>query len=172
MLAAGPGFADTVTPAPRENTVGLLGLRDGIRHLLDGRHFDASDFETSTPRVPFRFHTLTTDAFGPSSVLYRSTPVKDLALNVYVAAGGIWYAVYTKSAQERAMDASVGFAEGPVTTFIKPIVGGGAMETVCRKYELVSERRVSEEDFRKVKSEVEKILIADDAATVASADKP
>ncbi len=161
MLMAGPGFSDAVIPAPREATVSILGLRDGIDQVLKGKVFDAAFLESRTPKAPFRYHTLATDAFGPEAYHYRSEPEQDLAISTYLGPGGLWFTSYKKSAQERAKDASVGYAVGSLSTYIKPLVGGGAMESSYRGYDLVEEHAIDEPAFQKAKKDVEQILIAD-----------
>jgi hypothetical protein len=171
MLVAGPGFGQSVEPKPREATTSILGLRDGISRLLDGKAFDAPYFETCTPKAPFRYHTLATDAFGAEPYSYRAEPEKDLAVNTFLGLGGIWYTQYKKSAKERAEDASVGYGVGPLTTYIKPLKDGGAMESVFREYQMVSEHKIDEAAFQKAKRDVEQILAADDAALAKAAGK-
>ncbi|MDR2697034.1 MAG: hypothetical protein LBB40_00995, partial [Holophagales bacterium] len=68
------------------------------------------------------------------------------------------YIEYKKSAEERAKDASVGYAEGAISTYFKPIEGGGALKTQFNKYTLIKHELVSEEDFQLAKAKVEKIL--------------
>jgi hypothetical protein len=170
LLIAGPGFSDAVVPTPREATVSVLGLRDGIGRVLAGKRFDSAFLEAATPKAPFRYHTLATDAFGADSVRYLAEPEKDLAVNTYLAPGGIWFTQYTKSAKDRAEDASVGFAVGETSTYFKPVVGGGAMKSVFQGYTLVSDQKIDEKAFRAAKKEVEDILAADDP-TGASAGK-
>jgi hypothetical protein len=167
MLVSGHGFSDAVNAEPRDATISLLGLRDGISRLLDGATFDAHYFETCTPRAPFRYHTLATDAFGAEAYQYRAEPETDLAVNTYLAPGGIWFTQYSKSAKERAEDASIGYGVGPLTTYIKPLQGGGAMESVFREYQMVSEHKIDEAAFRKAKQDVEQILTRDDEAMAA-----
>jgi len=159
MLVAGPGFSDAVEGAPRQATLSLLSLRAGIRRLLDGRGpFDAAFFETCYPKAPFRYHTLATSMFGTTSIPYRAEPEKDLAVNTYVSTEGTWFTQYHKSAKERAEDASVGFAEGQVSTYFKPLKGGGAMKSEFHGYDLTSEVKIDEPAFRKAKQDVEAIL--------------
>jgi len=159
--AAGPGFSDAVNPKPRTATVSLLGLRGGVARLLNGQGaFDASWFESATPTAPFRYHTLATDAFGTEPYQFRAEPEKDLAVNTFLAPGGIWWTVYSKSAEERAKDASVGYAVADLSTYVKPLQGGGAVESVFRGYDLISEKKIDEAAFQKVKKDVEAILIA------------
>jgi hypothetical protein len=159
LLVAGPGFAQVEDSKPRESTISLLGLRDGIARALDGKGpFDAAFLESDLPRAPFRYHTLDTEAFGAEPYQYRSEPEKDLAINTYLAPGGLWWTVYKKSAAERAKDASVGWAEGPVSTYVKPLKEGGAVESVFKGYQLQSERKIDEAAFQKAKADVEKIL--------------
>jgi len=161
MLVAGPGFSDAVNPKPRIATVSLLGLRGGVARLLNGQGaFDASWFESATPTAPFRYHTLATDAFGTEPYQFRAEPEKDLAVNTFLAPGGIWWTVYSKSAEERAKDASVGYAVADLSTYVKPLQGGGAVESVFRGYDLISEKKIDEAAFQKVKKDVEAILIA------------
>ena len=164
MLVAGPGFADAVEPRPREASVSLLGLRDGINRILDGKTFDSAYFESCTPKAPFRYHTLSMEAFGSETLRYREEPLKDLAISTYMVPGGIWFTIYKKSAEERAKDASVGYASGSRSTYLKPLKDGGAEETTYQGYELVSEKIVDEAAFQKVKAEVEQILKDDQAA--------
>jgi hypothetical protein len=165
LLMAGPGFSEATDRTPRTATVSLLGLRDGVARILDRRGpFDAAFFESRYPRAPFRYHTLATDAFGAEPHAYRAEPAKDLAVNTYLAPGGVWWTVYAKNAQERAKDASIGYAVGARSTYIKPLQGGGAMEATYDGYQLVSEKQVDEATFQKAKADVEKQLQADTAA--------
>jgi hypothetical protein len=161
MLVSGPGFSDAVNPAPREATVSILGLRDGIGQVLKGGVFDAAFLESRTPKAPFRYHTLSTDAFGTEPFRYRAEPEQDLAISTYLGPDGIWFTTYKKSAEERAKDASVGYAVGSLSTYIKPLEGGGAMEATYRGYDLVSEKAIDEAAFQKAKKDVEQILISD-----------
>ena len=160
MLMAGPGFADTVVPSPRQATVSLLGLRAGVGRILAHQGaFDAAYFETVTPKAPFRYHTLATDAFGTETLKYRSEPVQDLATKTFLAPEGIWFTQYDKTVAERAADASVGFAVGPLSTYFKPLEGGGAMKSSFLKYLLVSEEHIDEATFQKAKQDVEQLLV-------------
>lgn len=159
LLIAGPGFSQTVDPKPRAATISLLGLRDGVARSLDGsKPFDASFLESNTPRAVFRYHTLGTDAFGSEAYQFRNEPEKDLAINTYLAPGGLWWTVYHKSADERAKDASIGYAVGPESHYIKPLKDGGAVESIFKGYELQSEKTIDEAAFQKAKGDVEKIL--------------
>ena len=161
MLVAGPGFSDAVNPTPRETSVSILGLRDGIDRVINGGTFDSAFLESCTPKAPFRYHTLSTDAFGADQYKYRAEPEQDLAISTYLAPDGVWFTTYKKSAEERAKDASVGYAEGAVSTYIKPLEGGGAVKSVYRGYDLVSETTIDEAAFQKAKKDVEQILTAD-----------
>jgi hypothetical protein len=162
LLVAGPGFTQGEDPTPRDATISLLGLRAGISRLLDGTGpFDAAFLESFTPRAPFRYHTLATDAFGAEPYEFRSEPEKDLAVNTYLAPGGLWWTVYKKTATERAKDASVGYGEGPVTTYFKPLKAGGALESTFRGYEFIGEKTIDEDAFQKAKADVEALLRKD-----------
>jgi hypothetical protein len=165
LLVAGPGFGDQVMPAPRQATVSLLGMRSGVARLLNRQGpFDAAYLESCTPRAPFRYHTLATNAFGEEPHEYRSEPENDLATNTYLAPDGLWWSVYKKPAEERAKDASVGYAEGSRSTYIKPLKEGGAMESVFDGYKLLSETKIDEAAFQKAKAEVEQLFKDNDAA--------
>ncbi len=159
MLMAGPGFSDQIEPTPRQASVSLLGLRDGIQRLLaDKGPFDAAYFETCEPMAPFRYHTLATSAFGPDPIQFRAEPEKDLAVGTYIAPGGIWFTTYSKSIQERAKDASVGYAVGRDSYYFKPMQKGGAMKYHFRGYEPVSADEIDEDAFQKAKTKVEAML--------------
>ena len=159
MLVAGPGFSTAVTPTPREATISLLSLRAGIRRLLDGTGpFDAAFFEAAYPKAPFRYHTLASDAFGKEPYPFRAEPEKDLAVNTFIGPEGIWFTKYSKSAKERAEDASVGYGEGRNSTYFKPLQGGGAIRYEFTDYDLRSEARIDEAAFQKAKKEVETLL--------------
>ncbi len=159
MLMAGPGFTDKVDPKPREGTISLLGLRDGVRRLLsDQGSFDSAFFEGCETIAPIRYHTLATSAFGEDPVKFRSEPEKNLAISTYIAPGGIWFTKYDKSAVERAKDASVAFAKGPDLHLFKPLVGGGAKAFHYRKYEFISVLDIDEKSFENEKRNVESLL--------------
>lgn len=164
LLVAGPGFSDAVNPTPRQATVSILGLREGIARVLRNQAFDAPFLESCTPKAPFRYHTLSTEAFGAEPLQYRAEPENDLAINTYLAPGGIWFTSYRTSAKERAKDASVGYGEGPVTTYLKPLVGGGAEQTTFRYYQLTGSKKVDEKTFQATKKEVEDLLRTDTRA--------
>jgi len=165
LLVAGPGFTEAVDPTPRDATISLLCLRDGVARLLHGKGpFDAAYLESCVPKAPFRYHTLATNAFGTEPYQFRAEPEKDLAVNTYLAPGGLWWTVYQKTAEDRAKDASVGYGVGQESTYIKPLEGGGALESVFRGYQLVSERTIDEAAFQKEKAAVEGILRADQEA--------
>ncbi|BDU78693.1 hypothetical protein [Mesoterricola sediminis] len=161
FLAAGPGFSDRVEPQPREATISLLALRMAVAHWLRTKEAPtAAILERQLPVAPVRYHSVGSDAFGKEPFDFKCEPEKDLAVNTYVAPEGIWYLEYTKSAEERAHDASVARAEGSALTVFRPLKAGGAMEFVYDGYEMKKAREVDEATFRKEKAAVEDLLKA------------
>jgi len=160
MIVDGPGFRLNPGAAPKEKSISLMSIRAAIQNMLDNASaFSPDIFENSFPVSPIRYHTIATSAFGQELLDFREEKEKNLAANSYIAPNGIWYIEYKKSAEERAKDASVGYAEGTVSTYFKPIEGGGALKTQFDKYTLIKHELVSEEDFQAAKARVEKILI-------------
>ena len=159
MLVAGPGFSDAVGVKPVDATISLLNLRDGVRRLVEKKGaFDAAFFEACSPKAYFRYHTLATSAFGPEPLAFRAEPLTDLTITTYLAPNGVWFTKYDRTAQERAEDASVGFAVGPDSTYFKPLKEGGAMKTSFHGYDLVTETRIDEKAFQQAKKDVEQAL--------------
>ena len=159
MLLAGPGFSDRAGEKPRETSVSLLSVRDGIERLLSkSGPFDAAFFESSMPSAPIRYHTLATSAFGVETESYRAEPEKDLAQSAYIAPEGIWYIEYKQSAEERAKDASLAIGEGADSYYYKPLTKGGAMKFHFRAYEFVTSEEIDEPAFQEAKVRVEALL--------------
>jgi hypothetical protein len=159
MLMAGPGFSERAETTPREASVSLLGLRDGVHRLVsEGAGFDAPFFERCMPVAPIRYHTLATSAFGKDPVAFRAEPERDLAVSTYVGPGGLWFTKYDKTAAERAKDASVAYGVGPELFTFKPLVGGGAKAFHYREYDLISVEDITEAAFQREKQKVEELL--------------
>jgi hypothetical protein len=159
LLAAGPGFSERVEPAPRETTISLLSFVKGMRHLLDKKGpLDATYLESCVPVAPIRYHSLSTNAFGPEPFQFRAEAEKDLATNTYIAPGGIFYIEYGNSAKERAKDASVAWAQGPDLHVFRPLKAGGAKEFHYLGYDLQEIRDLDEAGFQKEKAKVEALL--------------
>jgi hypothetical protein len=159
MIVDGPGFRQNPGSAPNEKSISLMSIRAALEDMLDNKSdFSPLIFENSFPVSPMRYHTIATSAFGQESLNFREEKENNLAANSYIAPNGIWYIEYKKSAEERAKDASVGYAEGAISTYFKPIEGGGALKTQFNKYTLIKHELVSEEEFQSAKAKVEKIL--------------
>jgi len=159
MLVSGPGFSDLVDQRPRDATISLLGIRDGIhRMLMRQEDFDAAFLERCYPVAPIRYHTLETSAFGQEPHKFKAEPEKDLAVNTYIGLDGIWFTQYDKSAEERAKDCTVSWASGADLHTYKPLEAGGAMEMRYRGYQFISAVPVDEKTFRERKQYVENIL--------------
>lgn len=159
LLISGPGFSDQTGVAPRDCTISLLGICDGVRRILKGEGpFDAAYFEQARPIAPIRYHTLGTSAFGQDPLKFKVEPEHDLATNTYLAPGGIWFTEYTRNTEARAKDASIAYGEGPELHVFKPLETGGAEEFDYRGYDLLSERAVDEKTFLERKAYVEKKL--------------
>ena len=180
MLVSGHGFSDQVEAAPRTASVSLLGLRDGVRRLIqDQGPFDASYFESAYPVAPIRYHTLDDSAYAENPHKYREMSEKEIAANSYVGPHGVWFMEYKKTAQERAKDVSVGEASGPNLTIYKPLKDGGADRFVYNNYQLQQWDKVDESVYQAKKAEVEKLMPplvpmvenASDANQAASKDK-
>jgi hypothetical protein len=160
MIVDGPGFRQSPGSAPKENSISLMSIRAALQDMLDNQSdFSPLVFENSFPVSPIRYHTIATSAFGRELLNFREEKEKNLAANSYIAPNGIWYIEYKRSAEERAKDASVGYAEGAISTYFKPIEGGGALKTQFDKYTLIKHELVSEEDFQLAKAKVERILM-------------
>jgi len=161
MLVSGPGFSDRAGQPPREATISLLGVRDGIHRMLKNQGaFDAAFFEGCYPVAPVRYHTLETSAFGQEPAKFKAEPEKDLAINTYIGPDGIWFTQYDKSVEERAKDCTVAWASGAELHAYKPLQAGGAMEMSYRGYQFISAAPVEEKTFRERKQYVENILSA------------
>ncbi len=158
MMISGPGFSNDSGLQPREITTSLLGIRDGIREILEGRTFDCAFFENSHPKAPIRYHSVGTSAFGPDPLPFKVEPEKGLAVNTYLAPNGIWFTEYSRTAEERAQDASVAYGEGENLYTFKPLQQGGAQKCHYKNYSLVSETTISESDFRKQKKAIEMLF--------------
>jgi hypothetical protein len=159
LLAAGPGFSDQVQAKPREATVSLLGLVRGVNRLLDAKGpFDAAFLEAADPVAPMRYHTVTSDAFGPEPYAFRSEKEKDLVGHSLIGENGTWFMEYTRTATERAKDASIAWAEGERLHTVHPLVGGGAREFIYDGYTQVEDKELTEDEFQKAKTRVETML--------------
>jgi hypothetical protein len=159
LLATGPGFSDQVVTTPRDATVSLLGLVRGVDRLLDRRGpFDSAFLEKADAVAPMRYHTVTSDAFGPEPYPFRSEAEKDLVGHALIGNDGMWFMEYKRSATERAKDASIAWAEGSVLHTVHPLVGGGAREFIYDGYEQTQDKALTEEEFHKVKARVETML--------------
>jgi len=159
LLAAGPGFSDQVQTTPREGTISLLSVVRGMTHLLGGKGpLDAAYLEGAEPVAPMRYHTLATSAFGIEPYKFRAEAEKDLAASTLVGPNGVIITQYSKSATERAKDASVAWAEGPMLHVFHPLVDGGGRESIFNGYLPVSDKGIDEATFQKAKAKVEALL--------------
>jgi hypothetical protein len=159
LLMAGSGFSEKAEPTPRQETVSLLALRDGIHRLvMKEGSFDAQFLQQAWPTAPIRYHSLGTSAFGKEPFDFRVEPEKDLAIGSYIGPGGLWFTNYSTSAAERAKDASVAYAKGPELFTFKPLVGGGAKAFHYDGYKLLAVDDIDEETFQREKKRVEGLL--------------
>lgn len=157
LLMSGPGFGHDGNP--RDPSISLMKLRAGIRRLLagDGR-FDQGFLESAGGVAPLRYQTLSTSAFGEEPIAFRTQPLNDLAIQMYIGPGGSWFTRYTKSVAERSKDASVGYATGDELVVFRPVKPEGAKRYHYRKYTLVSVTDVDEGEFQKQKQRIESQL--------------
>lgn len=159
MLVAGPGFSNQVEMTPRATSVSLLGLRDGVRRLIQGQGaFDAAFFEQAYPVAPIRYHTLDDSAYTEVTRKYRQISDKEIAANSYIGPHGVWYTEYKKTAEERAKDVSVGEASGSHLTIYKPLEGGGADRFHYDGYTLQDFQQVDEAAYQAEKRKIEALM--------------
>ncbi len=159
MLMAGPGFSDRVETTPRTASVSLLGLRDGVRRLVQGQGaFDADFFERAYPVAPIRYHTLDDSSYSEVTEKYRQMSDKEIAANSFIGPNGVWYTEYLNPASERAKDVSVAMGEGTELRIYKPLVDGGARAFHFKGYALLSDEKVDEATYQAKKAGVEKLM--------------
>jgi hypothetical protein len=157
---AGPGFSDAVGQTPRDATISLLGIRDGVHRILSHQgSFDAAFYESCYPVAPIRYHTLITSAFGQEPVKFRAEPEAKLISNTYIGPDGLWFTEYTKSAEERSKDCSIAWAKGSDLHVSKPLEGGGGLTLNYKEYAFLSTEPLTEKGFKEQKDYVEGLLI-------------
>ena len=159
MLIDGLDFSQDPGGEPLEKTISTMSIRVAIQDMLDNKSdFNRTIFENSFPIAPMRYHTISTNRFGEQDLEFREEKEKDLVANAYIGPNGVWYIEYKRNAEARAKDVSIGYADGPISTYYKPIEGGGALKMEFDKYDYVKHGLVSEDDFQAAKAKVEKIL--------------
>lgn len=158
LQVAGPGFSDRVGEAPRKGTVSLLGIRDGIARLVEGKPFDAAFLESAHPIAPVRYHVVDRSHFTDEPDEYRQINEKEIAVNSYIGPHGLWFTEYDRPASERAMDVSVAWAEGDQLTVLKPLKRGGAHRYRYEGYQLLEVEEVDEAELKAGRAKVEALM--------------
>lgn len=158
MQVAGPGFSNHKGEAPRNETVSLLGVRDGIEKLLDGKPFDSAFFEKVYPVAPSRYHSVDRSHFTDEPDEYRQISDKEIALESYIGGNGVWFTKYGKPASERAMDVSVSYFNDGNLTVVKPLKKGGAHRYSYENYELKEIVKITDEEQQIERQKVEALL--------------
>ncbi|HJV22639.1 MAG TPA: hypothetical protein VJ570_08075 [Holophagaceae bacterium] len=162
FLVSGGAFPDQAGLPPSPKTVSLLGLRDGVRRMLEGKGpLDPQTLESLYPKAPMRYHTLSRKQFTfaePGD--YRDISTSELASQVRILPDGLWFTHYATTAEERANYVSVGLAEGGNLSVFKPLTKGGAHLWSFKDFDLTHNTvtPLDEADFQKAKAEVDGIL--------------
>ena len=158
---AGPGFSDRAGTPPRQETVSVLSLRDGItRALATGQPITPEILETSYPYAPLRYQCLDVSLLAVAPAEYRILPISSLIKGTGIAANGIWFTEYEKSAKERAEDVTVAWGHGSGLDVIRPLKAGGAHRYHYEGMLLKSVTTITEDDYRAEKEKINAALTA------------
>lgn len=159
LRIAGPGFEDTGAGTPEQRTVSLLALHDVIRGLVvEGRPITHEAVATAYPQAPMRYHTIGRHELTEERARYREISLEELQEGTYVAEDGLWFMDYDKPAKERAADVTVGWAEGPRLSVVKPLLDGGAHVLHYEGLRLESVEVVDGRTYEREKARVEALM--------------
>jgi hypothetical protein len=161
LKVAGPGFAAQAGAPPRLATISVLSLRDGIAHVLaTGKPIVPDDLEKAYPVAPMRYQCLDLSLFTDSPAEYRVMAVTDLVQGTGIAADGIWFTRYQKSAEERAEDVTVAWGHGPDLDVVRPLKAGGAHLYHYQGFTLKSVENITEDAYTAQKQKMKLALTA------------
>lgn len=158
LQVAGPGFSNRTGEFPREGSVSLLGIRDGIERLMEGKAFDDAFLRQAYPVAPVRYHVVDRQAFTEEPGEYRQISDKEIQSDSFIGRRGLWFTKYDRPASERAMDVSVAWAEGDRLTVLKPLKRGGAHRYRYEGYRLLEVVEVDEAELKAGRAKVEALM--------------
>ena len=158
LKIAGPGFAAQAGAPPRQDTVSVLSIRDGIAKVLEsGKPITPDDIGKAYPVAPLRYQSLDLSMFTTEPAEYRVLAVSSLVKGTGIAPNGIWFTQYEKTAEQRAEDVTLAWGRGPDLDAIRPLKAGGAHRYHYEGFRLTSVTTITEDAY---KAEKEKMKVA------------
>lgn len=160
FLVGGPGFPKEAGAPASDANISLLVMRNEMLRLLNGSKdaFSRQAIERDYPIAPMRYHTISPEVGNEESEQYKNMKVKDIVKMSGIMEDGTWVMSYSRSAEERASEVSIGFGEKETLHFLKPLLSGGAHQFNYRNYSLESVEFIEESEFRNKKEKIMTLL--------------